>query len=186
MLTTGDGGGLMALADLESAVRVAGGRGLAVVWNDAAYGAEVNLYGLKGLADGPMLIPEVDFAALARAVGAEGVVVRTLDDLDALAPWAAEHAASDRPFLLLDCRISGDVIAPYQQEIIRVNSCTRSARDRRAAASRHLREELGQLVGRRERQHVRDVLVGSHDDDGTVARSMPRSVEDVVARGRRA
>ena len=48
VLTTGDGGGLMALADLESAVRVAGGRGLAVVWNDAAYGAEVNLYGLEG------------------------------------------------------------------------------------------------------------------------------------------
>ncbi len=53
VLTTGDGGGLMALADLESAVRVAGGRGLAVVWNDAAYSAEVNLYGLKGLGEGP-------------------------------------------------------------------------------------------------------------------------------------
>ena len=78
VLTTGDGGGLMALADLETAVRVAGGRGLAVVWNDAAYGAEINLYGLKGLAKEPMLIPEVDFAALAAGVGAEGVVVRTL------------------------------------------------------------------------------------------------------------
>ncbi|MBN9178645.1 MAG: thiamine pyrophosphate-binding protein [Microbacterium sp.] len=121
VLSTGDGGGLMALADLESAVRVAGGRGLAVVWNDAAYGAEVNLYGLQGLARAPMLIPEVDFAGLAASVGARGVVVRTLADLDALAEWAAT-AASDRPFLLLDCRISGDVIAPYQQEIIRVNS----------------------------------------------------------------
>ncbi|MDW4573464.1 thiamine pyrophosphate-binding protein [Microbacterium sp. M3] len=121
VLTTGDGGGLMALADLESAVRVAGGRGLAVVWNDAAYGAEVNLYGLKGLAKEPMLIPEVDFAALAAGVGAEGVVVRTLDDLDRLATWAAEPEAS-RPFLVLDCRISGAVVAPYQQEIIRVNS----------------------------------------------------------------
>jgi thiamine pyrophosphate-dependent acetolactate synthase large subunit-like protein len=121
VLTTGDGGGLMALADLESAVRVAGGRGLAVVWNDAAYGAEVNLYGLKGLAREPMLIPEVDFAALAAGVGAEGVVVRTLADLDRLAEWAGQDAAS-RPFLLLDLRISGDVIAPYQQEIIRVNS----------------------------------------------------------------
>ena len=85
VLTTGDGGGLMALADLESAVRVAGGRGMAVVWNDAAYGAEVNLYGLKGLAQAPMLIPEVDFAGLAAAVGAEGVVVRSLEDLDRLA-----------------------------------------------------------------------------------------------------
>ncbi len=121
VLTTGDGGGLMALADLESAVRVAGGRGLAVVWNDAAYGAEVNLYGLKGLAQGPMLIPEVDFAALAAGVGGEGVVVRRLEDLDRLAAWAAEPAAS-RPFLLLDCRISGTVVAPYQHEIIRVNS----------------------------------------------------------------
>lgn len=121
VLSTGDGGGLMALADLESAVRVAAGRGLAVVWNDAAYGAEINLYGLQGLARGPMLIPEVDFAGLATSVGGRGVVVRTLEDLEALAEWAGTPA-SERPFLLLDCRISGDVIAPYQQEIIRVNS----------------------------------------------------------------
>jgi acetolactate synthase-1/2/3 large subunit len=121
VLTTGDGGGLMALADLESAVRVAGGRGLAVVWNDAAYGAEVNLYGLKGLAKEPMLIPQVDFAGVARGFGAEGVVVRTLDDLARLEEWT-RVPASDRPFLLLDLRISGAVIAPYQQEIIRVNS----------------------------------------------------------------
>lgn len=121
VLTTGDGGGLMALADLESAVRVAGGRGLAVVWNDAAYGAEVNLYGLKGLATGPMRIPEVNFAGLARAVGADGVVVRTLADLDCLSEWTQTDVA-DRPFLLLDLHISGTVIAPYQQEIIQVNS----------------------------------------------------------------
>jgi len=121
VLTSGDGGGLMAIADLESAVRAAGGRGMAVIWNDAAYGAEVNLYGLKGLAEGPMRIPEVDFAAFGAAVGAEGVVVRTLGDLDRLASWTAESSDSRR-FLLLDLRISGDVIAPYQQEIIRVNS----------------------------------------------------------------
>jgi acetolactate synthase I/II/III large subunit len=121
VLTTGDGGGLMALADLESAVRTAGGRGVAVVWNDAAYGAEVNLYGLKGYAEAPMLIPEVDFASLATALGATGVVVRDLADLERLAEWAAEPAASRR-FLLLDCRVSGSVIAPYQHEIIAVNS----------------------------------------------------------------
>ncbi|WP_240659025.1 thiamine pyrophosphate-dependent enzyme, partial [Microbacterium sp. CPCC 204701] len=121
VLTTGDGGGLMALADLETAVRVAGGRGIAVVWNDAAYGAEVNLYGLKGLAKEPMLIPEVDFAALASGVGAEGVVVRSLEDLDRVSSWKAEPEASRR-FLVLDCRISGTVVAPYQHEIIRVNS----------------------------------------------------------------
>ncbi|MGO4681819.1 thiamine pyrophosphate-binding protein [Microbacterium sp. 2MCAF23] len=121
VLTSGDGGGLMAIADLESAVRSAGGRGVAVIWNDAAYGAEVNLYGLKGLAREPMLIPQVDFAAFAAAVGAEGVAVHTLADLDRLATWGAEDPAT-RPFLVLDLRISGDVIAPYQEEIIRVNS----------------------------------------------------------------
>jgi len=121
VLTTGDGGGLMALADLESAVRVAGGRGMAVVWNDGAYSAEVNLYGLFGLAQEPMHIPTVDFAGLAAAVGAEGVVVEKLADLDRLASWVATPAA-ERPFLLLDLRVSGEVIAPYQHEIIRVNS----------------------------------------------------------------
>lgn len=126
VLTTGDGGGLMALADLETAVRVAGGRGLAVVWNDAAYGAEVNLYGLKGLAERPMLIPEIDFAALAAAVGAEGVVVRRLTDLDRLADWAATEP-EQRRFLLLDLRVSGRVVAPYQQEIIDVNARAKPA-----------------------------------------------------------
>ncbi|PPF77503.1 thiamine pyrophosphate-binding protein [Subtercola sp. Z020] len=121
VLTTGDGGGLMAIADLESAVRSARGHGIAVVWNDAAYGAEVNLYGLKGLAREPMLIPEVDFAAVARGFGAEGVVVREIADLDALEQWT-RRTPSERPFLLLDLRISGDVIAPYQREIIKANS----------------------------------------------------------------
>ena len=45
----------------------------------------------------------------------------TMDDLERLASWATEDAAA-RPFLLLDLRISGAVIAPYQEEIIRVNS----------------------------------------------------------------
>jgi acetolactate synthase I/II/III large subunit len=116
VLITGDGGGLMALADLESAIRVAGGRGIAVVWNDAQYGAEVLNYGLKGLAREPMLIPEVDFAALASGFGARGIVVREVADLDVVAEWSAS-APDERPFLLLDLRISGAVVAPYWEEI---------------------------------------------------------------------
>ena len=119
VLTTGDGGGLMALSDLESAVRVAGGRGIAVVWNDGAYSAEVHLYGRKGLTREPMLIPDIDFAGLGAALGAQGVVVRTVGDLDALAAWTA-RPVDERPFLLLDLRISGAVVAPYQEEIIRI------------------------------------------------------------------
>lgn len=118
VLVTGDGGGLMALADLESAIRVAGGRGLAVVWNDAAYGAELNVYGALGLADAPMLIPEVDFAGVASCFGAEGVVVRELADVRALADWTAQDPV-ERPFLLLDLRISARIVAPYLHDLVR-------------------------------------------------------------------
>lgn len=121
VLTTGDGGGVMALSDLDTAVRSAQGRGMAVVFNDAAYGAEVNLYGLKGLNKSPMLIDEIDFAALATAAGGHGVEVRTLADLEIVNTWK-ETPVDERKFLLLDLRISGAVIAPYQEEVIRVNS----------------------------------------------------------------
>src|SRR5690606_704543 len=121
VLTTGDGGGLMALPDLESAVRVAAGRGMAVVWNDGAYGAEVHVYGRQGVTETPMRIPEVDFAGVATSLGAQGVEVRSLEDLDVLADWTA-RSPQERPFLLLDLRISSTVVAPYQDEIIRANS----------------------------------------------------------------
>lgn len=117
VLSSGDGGALMALADLETAVRAAGGRGMAVIWNDAAYAAEVHHYGVRGLDEGPMRIPEADFAALARAVGAEGVTVSRLADLERLRAWRDEPAG-ERRFLLLDCRISSTVVAPFWQEIV--------------------------------------------------------------------
>lgn len=90
------------------------------MWNDAAYGAEMHVYGRQGLTRKPMLIPQVDFAGLATALGAVGVVVRTLEDLDALETWAARPAAG-RPFLLLDLRISSAVVVQYQEEIVRAN-----------------------------------------------------------------
>lgn len=120
VLTSGDGGGLMALADLESAIRVARGHGMAVFWNDNQYGAEVNVYGKMGVAEGPMLIPQVDFAGLAEPFGAEGVVVRTLEDLERLRTWTAEPA-DERPFLVLDLRVSPEIVAPYQLEILAMN-----------------------------------------------------------------
>ena len=117
VLTTGDGGGLMALADLESAIRTAQSQ-VIVVWNDSAYSAEVHLYGVMGLDTAPMLIPTVNFAGVASALGATGVVVNTLADLAALEAWTAGGAAGT---ILLDCRVSGTVVADYQREVQRVN-----------------------------------------------------------------
>jgi acetolactate synthase-1/2/3 large subunit len=68
-----------------------------------------------------MLIDEIDFAGLGTAAGGQGVVVRSLADLDVVEDWKATPV-EDRRFLVLDLRISPDVIAPYQEEVIRVNS----------------------------------------------------------------
>ncbi|MFC7766999.1 hypothetical protein [Leucobacter soli] len=44
--------------------------------------------------------------------------VDTLDDLDALGDWTR---AGGRGTILLDCRISPSVVAPYQREVQRFN-----------------------------------------------------------------
>ncbi|WP_411721838.1 thiamine pyrophosphate-binding protein [Mycetocola sp.] len=113
VVTTGDGGALMALADLDSVIRTAK-RGIIVVWNDAAYGAEIHMYGLMGLDTGPMLIDEANFAGLAQSLGGRGDVIRSLDDLSGVETWLASDAGG---VYLLDCRISTSVVAPYQREI---------------------------------------------------------------------
>lgn len=117
VLNTGDGGGLMAIADLETTIRTARSC-VVVVWNDSQYSAEVHLYGRMGLDQEPMRIPQVDFAGVASALGATGVVVNQLSDLSALEEWVA---AGSQGTILLDCRISGTVVAPHQYEILRVN-----------------------------------------------------------------
>ncbi|WDF33136.1 thiamine pyrophosphate-binding protein [Arthrobacter agilis] len=116
VLCTGDGGGLMALADLDSFIRTAR-RAVIVVFNDAAYGAEIHQYAVRGIHSGPMMIDEVDFAALASALGATGTTIRTLEDLDGVADWLA---SDDDGVLLLDCKVSQQVVAPYMQEIVAV------------------------------------------------------------------
>ncbi|WP_104167813.1 thiamine pyrophosphate-binding protein [Arthrobacter sp. SX1312] len=116
VLCTGDGGALMALADLDTVIRTAR-RAVIVVFNDAAYGAEVHQYAVRGIHPGPMLIDEVDFAAVARALGARSATIDALDDLAAVAGWLA---SDDDGVLLLDCRISRQVVAPYMQEIVAV------------------------------------------------------------------
>ena len=129
VLSTGDGGGLMALADLETAIRSSSSC-VIVVWNDGAYGAEVHLYGAMGLHEGPMLIPDVDFAGVATALGATGVPVRRLEDLDALRTWTESGAYGT---ILLDCRVSRSVVADYQREIQRVNGVEATEDDAAAA-----------------------------------------------------
>lgn len=109
VFVTGDGGGLMGLADLETFLR-ATKRGVIVVLNDSAYGAELHQYASKGLDPTAMLIDEVDFAAVGRAMGAAGAKAHTLADLTALTDWLATH---DEGVFVLDVAISQQVVAEF-------------------------------------------------------------------------
>lgn len=111
---TGDGGGLMGLPDLDSLIRAARSA-VVLVFNDAAYGAEVHQYGSQGLDQDVMMIDEADFSLLARAFGARSAVVRTLADLAAVEDWVRDGA---RGTFVADLRISRQVVAPYILEII--------------------------------------------------------------------
>ena len=112
VLISGDGGALMALADLETAVREIAS-GVMVVFNDAAYGAEIHQYAVRGLDDAAMQIDEVDFSAVARAMGAQGTKMRSLADIAALREW---QAAGARGLFVLDVAISQSVVADYMRE----------------------------------------------------------------------
>jgi thiamine pyrophosphate-dependent acetolactate synthase large subunit-like protein len=112
VLAAGDGGFLMGLSDLESLVGSASSA-VVVIYNDAAYGAEIHQYGSQGLTEKPMLIPEVDFSGIARAIGAESAIIRTLADLSALQDWIDAGA---RGTFVADCRITPSVRAPWLSE----------------------------------------------------------------------
>lgn len=106
VLGTGDGGFHMAVAELETAVRLELPL-VCIVYNDAAYGAEVHHFGADNpQADmGTVVFPETDAAAIGRGFGADGLTVRTVQDLDAVSAWLA--SGPRRP-LVIDAKIASD------------------------------------------------------------------------------
>jgi thiamine pyrophosphate-dependent acetolactate synthase large subunit-like protein len=97
----GDGGFLMSVAELTTAVRL-GLPLLLVVYNDAAYGAEVHHFGPDGHPLDTVTFPDTDLAAIARGFGCAGHTVRGRDDLAVVRDWLA--AGPDRP-LLVDAKV---------------------------------------------------------------------------------
>jgi thiamine pyrophosphate-dependent acetolactate synthase large subunit-like protein len=82
----GDGGFLMAAAELATLARLTAPV-VVVVYNDAAYGAEVHHFGPHGHPLDTVRFPDTDLAAIARGYGCEGLTVRTTSDLSGLARW---------------------------------------------------------------------------------------------------
>jgi thiamine pyrophosphate-dependent acetolactate synthase large subunit-like protein len=112
VLGTGDGGLLMSMADLETAIRLKL-RLCILVYNDSSYAAEVHLYRRRGLTIDIVQFPDTDFAAIARGFGARAATVRTLDDLEPLRAWVREGAPG---IFLIDGKINPDLEADWHAE----------------------------------------------------------------------
>nr|MDQ6917840.1 thiamine pyrophosphate-binding protein [Candidatus Dormibacteraeota bacterium] len=108
----GDGGLLMSLPELETVSRL-GLNLLIVVYNDAAYGAEVHHFATLGRPTDIVRFPDTDFATIAQACGLEGLTVRNPEDLAPVTGWLAGDRAKA---LLVDAKVVPTVVAEWLEE----------------------------------------------------------------------
>ncbi len=113
VLMVGDGGIMMTLSELETVARLAL-RVVVVVFNDCAYGAELQMCRINNMAEATSLFPDIDLAPLAETLGFTGVTLRTMADLENCKELLA---ACDGP-ILLDCKVNADVQAPFISELV--------------------------------------------------------------------
>jgi thiamine pyrophosphate-dependent acetolactate synthase large subunit-like protein len=112
VLAAGDGGFLMSLAELETAVRLKC-RVCILVYNDSAYGAEVHHFAQQGFSLDTARFPTTNFADIARGFGANGAVVRNLSDLGLVNQWVADGS---KGVFVVDARINPDLAADWYRE----------------------------------------------------------------------
>jgi thiamine pyrophosphate-dependent acetolactate synthase large subunit-like protein len=111
----GDGGAFMALAEIETAVRLKL-KLLVLIYNDNAYGAEVHHFAPLGHDVTSVQFPDADLAAMARAAGAQGATVRHTDDLRVVATWLDQ---TDPQPLVLDAKVNPTICADWLAEAFR-------------------------------------------------------------------
>ncbi|MBO1267939.1 thiamine pyrophosphate-binding protein [Arthrobacter cavernae] len=104
VLGAGDGGFLMSISELETAVRERIPL-VAIVYNDSAYGAEVHHFTTDEADLEVVKFPQVDIATIARGYGATGLLVRSVADLEGVTSWL--NGPRDTP-LVIDARIASD------------------------------------------------------------------------------
>jgi acetolactate synthase I/II/III large subunit len=111
----GDGGFLMGLSELETAVRL--GLPMAIViYDDEAYGAEVHHFGPAGMPLDTVRFPPADLAAIAAGFGCTGVSVRSADDLQPVRAWL--DGPRDRP-IVIDAKVTADHGSWWLEEAFR-------------------------------------------------------------------
>ena len=112
VLGAGDGGFMMSIADLETAIRL-GLRMCILIYNDSSYAAEVHFFRRQGYSIDIVQFPETDFTAIARGYGARAATVRSLADLDAVRAWVEEGAPG---VFLIDGKINPNLEADWHAE----------------------------------------------------------------------
>jgi thiamine pyrophosphate-dependent acetolactate synthase large subunit-like protein len=111
VLGVGDGGFLMGIQELETAVRLHIPL-VIVIYNDNAYGAEVHHFS-RDEDLSTVTFPDTDLAAIGRGYGATGVTVRGIDDLRAVQVWLDGPQTTP---LVIDAKISSDGGAWWLEE----------------------------------------------------------------------
>jgi thiamine pyrophosphate-dependent acetolactate synthase large subunit-like protein len=112
VLGAGDGGFMMSIADLETALRLEL-RLCILVYNDSSYAAEVHYFRRQGYSIDIVQLPDTDFAAIARGYGARAVTVRTVSDLDPLRAWVDDGAPG---VFVIDAKIDRNLEADWHAE----------------------------------------------------------------------
>ncbi len=112
----GDGGAFMALAEIETAARLHLGNLLVVIYDDAAYGAEVHHFASMGHDVSLVRFKDADLAAIAHAAGARSATVRNPDDLSVIDEWLAEQWGHP---LVLDAKVNPTICAEWLEEAFR-------------------------------------------------------------------
>jgi len=111
----GDGGALMGVSELETAVRLRLPM-VIIVYDDEAYGAEVHHFAPGGHPLDSVQFPPTDIAAIGRGFGCEAVTVNRPSDLRPLQAWL--DGPRERP-VLIDAKITSSHGSWWLEEAFR-------------------------------------------------------------------
>ena len=111
LLMIGDGGMLMSMGEIETIIR----EDLPIivlVMNDAAFGAEVHILKGQNLPPAKAEFFDVEFAPMAQPLGFDCHTIRSMDDLKNIESLLSKPQGP----IFIDCKINGDVVAPFITE----------------------------------------------------------------------
>jgi thiamine pyrophosphate-dependent acetolactate synthase large subunit-like protein len=108
VLDVGDGGLMMNLGDLDTAVRY-GLRLVVLVSNDSAFGSEVHFLQLAGLPDDAARYSNPSFEAVGRSLGLNAITVESIADVEKLRGALVGLSIP----LLVDCKFTTEVRAGW-------------------------------------------------------------------------